>query len=87
MNNTDWLIKIMDDFQLRQAHFCGDDPGECWYNDYAQKCVKKIIDRIDSGITQARIEEAALFNRYFDDNLAYKGFAEQRLAELTKDTK
>jgi len=37
--------------------------------------------------TEARIAEAQLFNRYFDDNLAFKGFAEKRLKELQGENK
>ena len=37
---------------------------------------------IANQVREARLEEAKLFNRYFDDNQSFKGFAEERLKEL-----
>jgi len=37
---------------------------------------------IANQVREAKIEEAKLFNRYFDDNQSFKGFAEERLKEL-----
>lgn len=45
----------------------------------------KLKQAIKQLIVQARLDEAKLFNRYFDDNLAFKGFAEERIAELQGD--
>jgi len=44
--------------------------------------IKQIRPLIANQVREAKIEEAKLFNRYFDDNQSFKGFAEERLKEL-----
>lgn len=46
---------------------------------------RQLTKYIEQQVLIGRIEEAKLFNRYFDDNYAFKGFVEQRLAELTQE--
>ena len=52
---------------------------------YEEKLAKLITADRKRVALEARIEEATLFNRYFDDNLAFKGFAEERLKALKGD--
>ena len=57
--------------------------GSYGYDEEAHdKATKAIKALIANQVREARLEEAKLFNRYFDDNQAFKGFAEERLKEL-----
>jgi len=58
-------------------------PNDATFYDVTVKEAKQAIKAlIANQVREAKIEEAKLFNRYFDDNQSFKGFAEERLKEL-----
>lgn len=75
------------DEQIRSALRIAKHIAETGGDGLEERQVDEIKALIATQAREARIEEATLFNRYFDDNLAFKGFAEERLKALKGDDK